>query len=368
MNNQRGIMQASFWLLLLVVFSISGYWLSKEADDDTRLRLEARSPLRTTIEHKSVITGTIAARNEVKIKAQVNGVLEAIYVEPGQWVKAGTLIAQVHLVADPVNVNEAHSQVKKVRLEFERAAIEQARSQRLHEKKLISNAEFQNNQLTYDISKETLAEAKRALDLKSKGASDDFNTSSTKIYATIDGMVLERPVEVGDFVIKANDLNEGTTIITLSDMNRVLFKGDVEELDAGRLREGMSLFVTIGALPEQRFEAVLEKIAPKARKSDQGRITFEIRAALRAKRDVFVRAGYSATAKIVFDRHENVLAIPESQVVFHEDKPFVRVATRNGYIEERAIKTGLSDGLHIEVIEGVDEHDRIVSPEVTDSS
>jgi HlyD family secretion protein len=363
MNKVRSkILRAGAVLFMVALLLMNGLWLYQKSAGARELRVETLTPVRSTIEHKAIAIGTIAPRKEVKIKSQVNGVLEEVFVQSGQWVKKGDLLATVRLLADPVDVNEAQSQLNRARMEYERAKVEIARRQHLHEQRLISDSDFQSERLKYELSKEALDEAKRKLDLKLKGVSDQLRISSTRVLATVDGMVLERPVEVGDFITKTNDLNEGTTIATIADMNRLLFKGEVEETDAGRLKEGMPLTVTIGALPEHRFEAELEYIAPKAKKTDQGRITFEIWAALRLKPNVFVRAGYSATVEIVFARHENVLAIPESYLVFHNDLPYVRVETGMERIEERRISTGLSDGLNIEVVSGLGVNERFFLP------
>lgn len=362
MNNIRQFATRALWVgVLLLLVASGGLWL-KQVLGAPEAAVRTVTPTRGTLEHKTTATGQIVPRKEVKVKSQINGVLDDVKVRPGQWVKRGDLIATIRLLPDPVEVNNAQSQLHKTHLEYDRAAVELDRRTELHAKRLISDSAFQDDRLKYQVSREAYERAQRELDLRLKGASQQLQTTSTRVYATIDGLVLEQPVEVGDFVIKSNDLNEGTTIVTLADMTNLLFKGEVEESDAGRLKEGMPIQVEIGALPEERFEAELEYIAPKARRTEQGRITFEIRAALKLKPEVFVRAGYSATGEIVFARHENVLIIPESHVLFRDKRPYVKVETEGGRVEERPISTGLSDGLNIEVSAGLDEQQRVVAP------
>lgn len=368
MNKLRSIAARAFWIgVLLLLVASAGFWL-KQVVGTPPPPVRTVTPTRGTIEQKTTATGQIIPRKEIRIKSQANGVLDEALAQPGQRVKRGDLLGTIRLLPDPVDVNKAQSQLHKARIEHERAAAELRRRGELHDKRLISDSAFQDDQLKYQVTRESQEQAQRELDLRLKGVSEQLKTTSTRILATVDGMVLERPVEVGDFIIKSNDLNEGTTIATLADMGNLLFKGEVEEADAGRIREGMPLVVDVGALPGQRFEARLEYIAPKARRSEQGRVTFEIRAALRLKPEVFVRAGYSATAEIVFARHENVLTIPESHLLFRDNQPYVRVEVAPGKIEERPVTTGLSDGLYIEIGSGLDEHTHVVAPDSSGST
>ncbi|MDD5036030.1 MAG: efflux RND transporter periplasmic adaptor subunit [Methylococcaceae bacterium] len=353
--------------MFIAVVGGSGFWLF-HSSGTSQVSVKTLNPVRMTIEQKTTATGQIVPSKKVKIKSQANGVLEEILVKPGQWVKQGDLIAHIRLRADPVEINNAQSQINKARLEFQRTAAELERRQRLHQQGLISDAAFQDDRLKFDVNRSSLEQAERDLELRMKGASQQFKTTSTNITATVDGMVLERPVEIGDFIIKANDLSEGTTVVTIADMHSLMFKGEAEEMDAGRLYEGMPLAVSVGALPEESFEATLESIAPEARKTEQGRVVFEIRAAIQPKEGVFLRAGYSATAQIVFARHDHVLTIPEGNLLFHDHEPYVRVEVSPGQIVDRKLTTGLSDGLNIEVSSGLSEQDRVVILQAAEAS
>lgn len=348
---------------VMMVLLLGGLWLSRQTESPASAQMATMQPVRRTLELKAVSTGTIAPRKEVKIKSQVNGVLEEIVVQPGERVRQGDVVARIRLLADPVDVNATQSQVSRAKREFDRAQIEWARRTQLHEQHMISDSEMQTEQLHYDLSKEQYEAAGRALELKLKGTSRHMAVASTRVIATADGMVLEKPVEVGDFIVPSNPFSEGTTIISIADMDRLIFKGEVEEADAGRLKEGMPLTITVGALPQHRFEATLEYIAPKVKKSDQGRLTFEIRAALALNPDVFVRAGYSAMAEIILARHDHVLTVPERALLFHDDGVYLRLLSEAGTIEERQVKTGFSDGLHIEIVQGLEENVPVVVPD-----
>ncbi|NOT85811.1 MAG: efflux RND transporter periplasmic adaptor subunit [Methylococcaceae bacterium] len=364
MNNQR----QKFWfiligLIMLALIGSSAYWLLNTAKSVDK-PIKTSHPMRKTIAQKITAIGQIIPRQKVKIKSQANGILAEMLVKPGQWVKRGDLIARISLRADPVEINTVQAQINKAKLEHDRAEQELARQKSLHEQRLVSDTQLQDTQLKFNLTRSALDQAQRELELRMKGASQQLKTTSTLIAATMDGMVLERQAEIGDFIIKTNDLNEGSTIVTLANMHDLIFKGDVEEADAGQLKEGIPLSIRVGALPEQEIPVKLETIAPEARKTEQGRVVFEIRAPIPPQKDIMLRAGYSATAQIILARHENVLAVPENSLTFRDHKPLVSVETAPGKIVEQAIATGLSDGFYIEVITGLSEKDLMVMPEM----
>jgi HlyD family secretion protein len=218
----------------------------------------------------------------------------------------------------------------------------------LHRKGSSNVRELNERQLEYDIAQANLLSAQNNLELIRAGVSKSLTHTATVVQATIPGMILDRPVEEGNFVIESNAFNEGTTVATIADMRDLLFHGMVTEMEAARLRLGMPLDVTIGALASERYRAVLEFIAPKAQ-TDNGSITFEIHAALHLPPARVLRAGYSATADIVFARHTDVVAVSERHLIFRDGKPFVRVEVEPGRTELRPVTTGLSDGLYIEI-------------------
>lgn len=364
MNNQR--QKFLFILIMLIIFALIGgsaYWLLNTSKS-VHKPIKTSHPTRKTIEQKITTIGQILPRQKVKIKSQASGILEEMLVEPGQWVKRGDLIARISLRADPVEINTVQSQINNARLEHERAAQELERQKTLHDQRLISDAQLQDNQLKFNITRSSLDQVRRELELRMKGASQQLKTTSTLIVATVDGMVLERQAEIGDFIIKTNDLNEGSTIVTLANMHDLIFKGDVEEANAGQLKEGMPLSIRVGALPDEDIPVKLETIAPEARKTDQGRIVFEIRASIPPRKEITLRAGYSATAQIIFARHENVLAVPENSLLFRDQIAYVRIETAPDNIVEHAIETGLSDGFYIEICSGLSENDLMVMPEM----
>ncbi|MDP3462931.1 MAG: efflux RND transporter periplasmic adaptor subunit [Bacteroidales bacterium] len=310
---------------------------------------------------KTVATGSVVPRKEIEIKPKVSGIIEKLYVEPGDIVKKNDLIAQVKIIPDMINLNNAESRVKRAEIQLEEAKKNYVRYKELFEKNVIPEAEY----LTYDIAfrsaKEELDSAEDNLQLIREGATKKAGqVTNTLIRSTIDGMVLAVPVEEGNSVIESNTFNDGTTIASIADMNEMIFEGKVDESEVGKIREGMNLILSIGAIEADKFSAILEHISPKG-VAENGAIQFEIRAAVKLKEDQFIRAGYSANADIVLERRDSVLAINENLLIFEGDTAYVEVETAPQTYEKRMIKTGLSDGLSIEVLDGLSLEDKIKS-------
>ena len=342
-------------------FSTSSKLISNAPAPWSRARTRWSSWISTII-RKTVATGSVVPRKEVEIKPQVSGIVEKLYVEPGQIVRSGDLIARIRIIPDMVTLNNAENRVNMARLNRENADRELNRNRRALADGAISDALFRAYELDFESAKQELQSAVDNLELIRKGSIErSGETSNTLVRATIGGMVLEVPLEEGDSVIEANTFNEGTTIATVADMEQLIFEGKVDESEVGKIEPGMELLLTIGAIAEEKFHATLEHVAPKGIEAD-GAIQFEIRAALELKEDVLVRANYSANADIVLDRRDEVLAINESLLQFEDGKPFVEVQTSEQTFERRQIETGLSDGISIEVLSGLTEDDRIKNP------
>jgi HlyD family secretion protein len=320
---------------------------------------ETIEPFYTDIIRKTVATGSVVPRNEIEIKPTVSGIIDQIYVSEGEYVKAGQVIARVRIVPNMVNLNAAESRVNRARISVEEARINFNRQEQLFAREVIAESEFLPFRIALKNAEEELESAENNLQLIRDGVSKNTgDASNTLIRSTITGMVLEVPVEIGNSVIESNNFNAGTTIITVADMGEMIFKGKVDESEVGKIREGMELILNIGAIDATNFTAILEHISPKG-VEESGAIQFEIRAAVSLDEQHFIRAGYSATADIVLERRDSVLAVQESLLIFENDSIFVEVETENQVFEKRLIKTGISDGINIEVKEGIDESVRI---------
>lgn len=358
MKKILGILLALAFLVTVVGTGVFLYRKSRTAP----VVYQTASAHRATIIKKAVATGSVVPRKEVEIKPQVSGILDQLMVEPGQIVKAGDLVARIRIVPNMVSLANAQNRVERSKIGLEQAQADYDRNQGLAKDGTISRAQFQVFEIALRNATEESKAARDNLDLIERGTTSRMAaTTSTLVRATVPGMVLEVPVEVGRSVIEANTFNAGTTIATIADMDDMIFKGKVDESEVGKIRQGMQLLLTIGAIEGRQFEAVLEHIAPKG-VEENGAIQFEIRAALKPQRDLFIRANYSANADIVLDRRDDVLALDESLLQFEGEKPYVEVETAPQKFERRDLEVGLSDGIQIEVISGLAESDKVKNP------
>ncbi|MGD2035532.1 MAG: efflux RND transporter periplasmic adaptor subunit [Bacteroidales bacterium] len=362
-------MKKVIYIVLGVVFAVlilgslvMLYNKSKKKD----MIFETKTPFVSDLVKKSVATGSVIPRREIAIKPQVSGIVAEIYVEAGEHVKQGDLIAKVKIIPDMVALNSAESRLNKAQLQLEDAKLVYERQKKVYEQGVIPEAEFQKVRIDFNSALEEVEAAENNLQLIKEGITKKSGQSSnTLIRSTIEGMVLDVPVEVGTSVIQANTFNEGTTIASVADMGEMIFEGKIDETEVGKIREGMKLELTIGAIENKKFGATLEYISPKG-VEENGTVQFEIKAQVTITEDAFIRAGYSANADIVLDRRDSVMVIPEGLVKFEEgnDSTYVEIETEPQVFEKRYIETGLSDGINIEVLSGLKMEDKIKGAEI----
>ncbi len=353
-----------FGLVILGIFGYTIFFLYQKSQAKPVVYQTAQ-PFTETIIKKTVATGSVVPRKEIAIKPQVSGIIDKIYVEAGDRVRKGDLIAKVKIIPNMVNLNNAESRLNQAQINLQDARQNYDRQKELYDQQVIPAAEFQTVQIALQQAKQELEAAENNLQLIKEGQTKTTGeTSNTLIRSTIEGMVLDVPVEEGNSVIESNTFNDGTTIALVADMGEMVFEGKVDETEVGKIHEGMELILTIGAIENQTFAAYLEHISPKG-VEENGAIQFEIKAAVKLKEGTFVRAGYSANADIVLDRADSVMAIQESLLHFDGDSVFVEVETEPQVFEKRFIKTGLSDGINIEVKNGLNMEDKIKSGTIT---
>ncbi len=344
-------------LILLVFVGTLGFLYSKSRSKPEVF--ETTQAFHTDIIRKTVATGSVVPRNEIEIKPTVSGIIDKIHVVEGDMVTEGQVLARVRIVPNMVNLNAAESRVNRAKISMEEARLNFNRQQQLFEREVIAESEFIPVRIAFKSAEEELASAENNLQLIRDGVSKSSGeTSNTIIRSTINGMILEVPIEIGNSVIEANNFNAGTTIVTIADMKEMIFKGKVDESEVGKIVEGMELILNIGALDNVDFTAILEHISPKG-VEESGAIQFEIRAEVSLDQKNFIRAGYSATADIVLERKDSVLAVEESLLIFDNGDTFVEVETEPQVFEQRAVKTGISDGINIEIVEGITTDDKL---------
>lgn len=349
------------YVILLVLCALAGtagagFYMS-QSEEETQV-VETEQPEHIDIMRKTTATGSIVPRKEIDIKSQVSGVVETIYVEPGEVVRKDQLLAKIRIIPNMVELNNAQSELETARINFDNAKKEKERQQALYQDNIISEMEYNRFLLDFNLSHERLQAAESKVQLIREGASRKSGQTTNQVKATAEGMVLDVPVREGSFVIESNTFNEGTTIASVADMNAMIFEGMVDEADIGQVKEGMDLILTIGAIEDKTFDATLEYVSPKGIE-EEGAIKFEVRAIVRLDQDNFIRAGYSANADIVLEKKEQVLAIKESNIITENDTSFVEIERDTRQFEKVAIKTGLSDGVHIEILTGLTPEDHI---------
>ncbi len=318
------------------------------------------------IQKSTVATGKVEPRNEILIKPQMSGIISEVYKEAGDMVKAGDIIAKIQVVPDMVNLSSAESRVERAKLAANQSRSNYERDLKLYQNDVISREEFEKVELQYNNDKEELRAATDNLSLVRTGITQSSaQTSNTLVRSTVDGTILDIPVKVGNSVIQTNNFNDGTTVASVADLSDMLFIGKIDETEVGRLTSGMPIEITIGAIQGRTIPANLEYISPKGTE-ESGAILFEMKAALKIPEDLFIRAGYSANANIILDKREQVLTIPESSLEFSGDSAFVYMVKNEEpqEFERHFVKIGLSDGINIEVTEGLKENDRIRGSEI----
>jgi HlyD family secretion protein len=343
--------------IIALVFIGTLVFLYKKSHQSTVV-YQLDSPARMTIVKKTVAIGKVIPRREIEVKAQVSGVVERLYVTAGQTVRKGDIIARISLRPNMLNVNSAESQLQTSKINLRNQALDLERYRKLFTDRVISETQFNQYTMNYNLQKEAVDSAENSLLLLKTGATRNSEKVSNMIPATIDGTVLDVPNKEGAFIVETSTFQSGTSLATLADMNDMIFEGLVDESEVGKLRQGMQLVLNVGALEGKPFTAILEYISPKG-VTDQGTIKFTIRAAVKLDKELFLRSNYSANADIVLDRKENALAINEGDLIIEDKLTFVEVKTAPQTFVKREIKTGLSDGINIEVISGLKPDEKI---------
>jgi HlyD family secretion protein len=317
---------------------------------------------RGTIVDKALAVGRIEPEIEITVKSQTSGVVRRLLADEGDFVRAGDPLLEVKPNPTPLELANARRQLELRQIELQNLQRDVERQQALSSQGLISERELQETEQRFAEQEVQLQMARERLALLEEGkitiAEQDIETV---VRSPIDGFILEKTVEVGDPVVPLSTYQEGTVLMTMAEMNRLVFRGTVDEIDVGRLDQGMPVTIKIGALPDAEIEGLLTRISLKARTEDNSTV-FPVEITLTDTHGTVLRAGYSANADVIIDRRDSVLIIPERLVTFEEDTATVTVLLPDGSTEERVIRTGLSDAINLEVLEGLREDEQVVEP------
>ncbi len=344
-------------LILVIAFGGSMYYLYQK----NAAVYETELPSKQNIIKKTVATGSILPLEEVLIKPNISGVIEEIFVIGGDYVKSGDLLAKIKVVPNLNALNDAKNSIDEARIALEDQKRNIDRQKGLFDKGVVSKVDLERAQVSFDQAQQAYSAANKRYDIVKTGTTRGFgNAANTMIRATVSGMVLDVPVEVGNQVIESNNFNEGTTIAAIADIEKMIFEGKVDESEVGKISEDLPLEITIGAIENKIFDAVLDYIAPKG-KEENGAIQFEIKGTLNKQDTVFIRAGLSANASIILGRADSVLAVKEALIQF-DDKtklPYVEIEKGDQQFERKDVELGISDGIFVEIKSGISDDDKI---------
>ena len=358
---KKKIIFSTIGVLVLVAAAFLIFGGSKKSEDNALPKVKV---VKGDIVDKALAVGTIEPENEISVKSKVSGVVGRIFADAGSWVKAGQPLLEVKPDPTPLELADAKRQVQLSEVEVDNLTKDRVRQESLVKKKLISDKDYESFQRSYQEAELRLKIAREKLALMESGKVRIENTEIESIVkAPISGFVLSKTVEVGDPVTPLTSYQEGTVLMKMANMERLLFKGTVDEIDVGKLKEGMETEIKVGALPTDKIKGNLSKISLKAEKKENATV-FPIEIIIPAANNTTLRAGYSANANVIIQKKDSVLTIPERVVTFRNDSAFVKVALGPDKEEERLIKTGLSDAINIEVLSGLKEGDEVLEKPV----
>ena len=356
-------MKKSIKYIVIVLVILSLLYVLKYFNDANSASIndyKTLQPFYTSIEKEVVATGKLNPEDEIELKPQVSGRIDKIFVEEGDIVMRGDLIANIRVVPNEQALESAKNRINTAKLSYEDFKIKFDRNQILYEKGVISKQDFETSKLSMDQSKESLRQAENDFKIIKQGTLTGGSTANTNVLSQISGTILEIPVREGSTITETNTFSAGTTIATVADMTKMIFEGQVDETEVSKLSEGSEIKVILGALEKEEFEAKLTFVAPKGVEQG-GAVQFKIKADVTIPQNINVRAGYSANAIMSIGKKENILCINESLLQFNRvtEKPFVEILTSDGKYKKQDVEIGISDGINVEILKGVKEGDKI---------
>ena len=344
-------------LLVLLVFVLKYF---KDSNKKDVIDYKTAQAFYTSLDTKIVATGKLNPEEEIELKPQISGIVDKISVEEGDLVQKGDLIAKIRVVPNEQALVSAQSRIKTSKFTYDNAKTLFERNKTLYEKGVISRQDFENNELSLNQAQESYIQAQNDYQIIKRGSISGGGSANTNIVAQISGTILQIPVREGDQVIQSNNFNAGTTIATIADMRQMIFEGKVDESEVGKLEEGKTIKVVLGAINEKEFPAKLTFVAPKG-VEENGAVQFVIKADVAVESSNKIRAGYSANAEIAVASKDSVMVIKEALLQFNRitEKPFVEILNDNGDFVIKNVEIGISDGINVEITEGLELSDKI---------
>ncbi|NND24971.1 MAG: efflux RND transporter periplasmic adaptor subunit [Flavobacteriaceae bacterium] len=356
-------MKKTVKIIIGIVLLFALIWVLKyfrESNSEEIVDFKTEEPYYTSLDTKTVATGKLNPEEEIEVKPQISGIVDKIMVEEGDIVKKGDMLAKIRVVPNEQSLSSANSRINSARLSYDNAKTLYDRNKILFEKGIISKQDFENTELSLNQARESLSQAQNDFQIIKRGSVSGGSGANTNIVAQISGTILEIPVREGDQVIESNNFNAGTTIATIADMSKMIFEGKVDEAEVGKLEEGKEIKIILGAINEKEFPARLTFVAPKGIE-ENGAVQFTIKADVDVEPATNIRAGYSANAEIEIESKDSVMVIKEALLQFNRitEQPFVEILTGDNSFEKKDVELGLSNGIEVEITEGVAMGDKI---------
>lgn len=354
-----------FLLLLFVVAVVAAISYMYKTSTKEMSKYETVEAVKRDLSTKAVATGSVKPREVIEIKPNISGVISEIHVKEGETVEKGALIATLRVIPNVQSLNAAQQQISAAKITLNNEEIQFNRTKSLFEQGVIPKQEFDNAQMSYQMAKQNLKEAQSNYQIAQSGIAPGLEQYATiQIRATISGMILSIPVEIGNTVQEINNFSVGTTIATMADVNQMIFEGKVDEADVGKLAEQMPIVISIGALPDEKFNGILNYISPSGVETN-GIVEFEIKADVNLKDNVFLRANYSANAEVILSEAKDVLTLEAAHILYDNGQAYVEVlkpGTENydqAVYLKKNIETGITDGVYTEIKSGIKAGDQV---------
>ena len=342
------------WVVIgLALIGVIATAIVKSQGKTKELYEEVTPTANDSIVKSTVLTGSIEPRDEILVKPNMNGIIAELNHLPGDFVQEGELIAKIQMVPDVAMVQSAASRVDAARVDLKRTEEVYKRDKSLYDQQILAKEAYETSLANYRRAKIEYSSAVEQLDITRTGSSASTSKrNNTLVFATVTGTILEQPVKVGSRVTMANNFSEGTTVVSIADLNDLLFIGNVNESDVNNVTVGSPVTIHVGALKDKTYHAVVEYVSPKG-KDTSGTILFEVKAAISGDDLSALKAGFSSNAEVEMAHKTGVLTIPEATVTYEGDKSFVFVKGGKGEYEKKEVTLGLSDGIKVEVLSGL---------------
>jgi len=319
-----------------------------------------------SITEKALAVGQIQPRQKFQVKSKISGIVKACRVQVGDVVKAGDPLFEIAPDPTPLELTEVDRSAESAQASFVRAKAEFDRSRELAQQGIVPRSDVDTKREAFELAKIAVARAQENRDLTRKGRVEKRETVAaidSIIRAPAAGTILTRLVNPGDPVVPLTSYQPGTELASIADMQDLIFKGTVDEIDVGKLKASLPARIKVGALPTDVVTGRVSRIAPQAQQKD-GATLFDVEIELDRSGKVTLRAGYSANADLIIREKKDVVTIPERLVIFEDGgkKTFVELpsADPKGEPKKTEVKLGISDGMNAEVVSGLAKGDKVV--------